>query len=259
MMSKDLAVYAAPSQAQIDILRTSICRELNNDQLQYFLAVCQRRGLDPFASEIHAVIRGGRMVIQTGVDGARSLAERTGEYEGQDEPEYDCEPDGKARHPNWARVTVYRRINGERRGFPARLFWSEFAGDTPIWKRMPWHMLAKCAEIQALRKAFPRQVAGMLEPAEPVYSDDVVAPVTQPVAVTVQSLESRAKTVPPAVLAEWNRALAAFSAIGKKAPDLLAYAGVAEVAELTPAHFREFENWYTDLTQPAAEDFDGNS
>ena len=66
--------------------------------------------------------------------------------------------------PHSARVGVYKA------GLPQPTYavakWSEFAPDTEkpegfFWKKSPCHMIAKCAEAQALRRAFPQELSGI--------------------------------------------------------------------------------------------------
>ncbi len=131
-------------------------------ELSHFVAVCRHLGLDPFARQIYAIRRGpGRpLTIQIAVDGYRSLAETTGEYEGQTAPEW-CGEDGhwvdvwlKPVLPAAARVGVYRR--GFRDAVYGIALMREFAQGTDTWKSMPTHMLAKVAEVAALKRAFPQ-------------------------------------------------------------------------------------------------------
>jgi phage recombination protein Bet len=138
--------------------------DLSADELKLFAMVASRSGLDPFAKQIYAVKRKGRVTFQTGIDGYRSIAARTGLYDGQDEPEYGPECGcGGARpkgHPESATVRVYRK--GVSRAIAATAFWHEYVpeagqsgnGDA-MWVRMPRVMIAKVAEALALRKAFP--------------------------------------------------------------------------------------------------------
>lgn len=176
----------APGQIQsatemVDALKAvqaAIAPDLNPAELKLFAMVAYRSGLDPFARQIHAVKRQGKVTFQTGIDGFRSSAERTGEYDGSDEPEYGpvcaCSEAPKP-HPEWARVTVYRLRGGERKGQSATAYWHEFKpapgqsgnGDS-MWKKMPRNQLAKCAEALAFRKAFPYVLAD-------VYSHDEMA------------------------------------------------------------------------------------
>src|SRR5690606_1805557 len=80
-----------------------------------FLAHCRRTGLDPIARQIYAIYRGGKWGIQISIDGARLVAERTGQYEGQTSVQWT--DDGvtwvdvwlKESPPRAARVGVYRR------------------------------------------------------------------------------------------------------------------------------------------------------
>ena len=162
-----------PSQALTsgDMLRglttvkSVLAPDLTADELKLFAMVATRSGLDPFAKQIYAVKRKGRVTFQTGIDGYRSIAARTGMYDGQDEPEYgppcacgDKRPDG---HPEYATVRVYRK--GVGRAIAATAYWHEYKpamGDREhpqdsMWVRMPHVMIAKVAEALALRKAFP--------------------------------------------------------------------------------------------------------
>jgi hypothetical protein len=122
------------------------------------------------------VKRQGKVTFQTGIDGFRSVAERTGQYDGSDEPEFgptcSCSEAPKP-HPEWARVTVYRMRDGERKPQSATAYWHEFKpapgasgnGDS-MWKKMPRNQLAKCAEALAFRKAFPYVLADVYSPEE---------------------------------------------------------------------------------------------
>jgi phage recombination protein Bet len=170
----------APGQIQsagemvdaLNAVKAAIAPDLNPAELKLFAMVAYRSGLDPFARQIHAVKRGGKVTFQTGIDGFRSSAERTGQYDGQDEPEFGPNCDCKEQpnpHPQWARVTVYRMRNGERRPQSATAYWHEYKPAPPgdaMYKKMPRNQLAKCAEALAFRKAFPYVLADVYAPEE---------------------------------------------------------------------------------------------
>lgn len=150
--------------------------EPTNEELVYFATVSKSTGLDPAKKEIYAIFRNTkqkdgtykpRMSIQTGIDGFRVAAERSGQYGGSKEPEFIYDDDVKItvnysgsqkRVPNKAKVTVMKV-------FPDRVLettrtanWADFyPGDQQgaMWRKFPEIMLAKCAEAQALRAAFP--------------------------------------------------------------------------------------------------------
>lgn len=151
---------------RLEVVRNVLAPDLNDQELSLFALVANRSGLDPFAKQIYAVKRGGRVTFQTGIDGYRSIAERTGQYGGSDEPEFG---DIKNGHPEWARVTVYRYRNGERIPQSATAYWDEFfpgGNQAAMWTKMPRNQLAKCAEALALRKAFPSWFADVYTDAE---------------------------------------------------------------------------------------------
>src|SRR6185312_3745915 len=140
-------------------IRQTIAPGISLPELGLFAMVCKRTGLDPFTKQIYAIKRGGRMTVQTGIDGYRVLAVRTGELAGIDDAVYDNDD---AEHPGRASVTVYRMVHGMRVAFTATARWNEYVQDSgSMWKRMPYLMLGKCAESLALRKAFPAELSGI--------------------------------------------------------------------------------------------------
>lgn len=126
------------------------------EELAEFLLLAQTYGLDPLRRQLFATRRKGQLVIAPTIDGLRYLAARTRELDGQDEPKYG--PEGSAGIPAWCSVTVYRR------GFTAVVYWAEYARGNPTetQREMPRLMLTKATESQALRKAFPEALGGLI-------------------------------------------------------------------------------------------------
>jgi hypothetical protein len=98
-----------------------------------------------------------------------------------------------------ATVTVWRLVQGTRCSFTATARWSEyFPGDQGghMWRKMPHTMLAKCAEALALRKGFPRQLAGLYAKEEMDQADSPRGYVVEPPAPVSGVRENAAS--PPA-------------------------------------------------------------
>ena len=138
--------------------------------VKLFARFCSESRLSPFKRQVHLVgPRSGKFTIQTGIDGYRAIADRTGRYAGNDDPVFDDEA-----KPTKATVTVHKMIGGQRCAFTATARWSEyFPGDTQgfMWKKMPHLMLSKCAESLALRKAFPDELGGIYTDEEMEQAD----------------------------------------------------------------------------------------
>jgi phage recombination protein Bet len=154
--------------------------------LAVFLHYAQRTGLDPFARQLYMIERGGRYTIQASIDGLRIVAQRSGEYAGQVGP-FWCGDDGE-----WIDVwldtkpPVAAKVGVMRKGFNEPLWavakFDSYNANTPIWRKMPDTMIAKCAEALALRKAFPNDLSGIYTTEE---MEQAEVP-TKPVITTVE-------------------------------------------------------------------------
>lgn len=178
-----------------------------------FSHVCQKTGLDPFRREIFMIGRNTQVTryekvdpndpesnqrkvtrwetvytIQTGIQGfrkrARELADEKGDRLGFDGP-YWCGEDGEWKEvwpqdekPVAAKYIVFR--NGEP--VPAVTHFAEYVqtvkidGNTQpnaMWSKMPRNQIAKCAEAQAIQRAYPDELSGLiLEDAAQVIDSD---------------------------------------------------------------------------------------
>ena len=169
------------NQDQIALIKSQIAPKANNDELKLFLYQCQRTGLDALSRQIYAIHRWnssqGRevMSIQTSIDGFRVIAERSGDYAGQDEPDFITDDKGKL---ICAKVKVYRFRNDQRYCAAVGVaYWDEYVqldkngNPSGLWKKMPHVMLSKVAEALALRKAYPQDLSGLYTAEEMNQAD----------------------------------------------------------------------------------------
>ena len=137
-------------------------------EIKRFLHMASNAGLDPLANQIHLIprwddrARGHRWTVQTGIDGFRLVAGRTGAQGGNDEAKVEGLVEGK--YPEKITFTVYRIVQGIRCPFPATARWLEYyPGEKQgfMWRNKPHIMLEKCAEALSLRRAFPAELSGL--------------------------------------------------------------------------------------------------
>lgn len=164
--AQSLVLSFTPEQSQM--IRDTYANGASESEFAFLMEIAKARKLNPLLRQIHFVSRPdrqkGRNVwsAQVSIDGLRSVADRTGLYDGQDEPEHEYDKDGGL---VTSRVKVYRK--GIARPFVGVARWSEYVQSTRegtpthFWREMAHTMLDKCAEALAMRKAFPEDTAGL--------------------------------------------------------------------------------------------------
>ncbi len=147
---------------QRSLVQKTIAPDATPMELDLFFYDNKRRGVHPLDRLIHFTKRNGRYVPITSIHFMRSKADEGGRA-GQDRPAYA----GKEMMPDYeCAVTVYKLIGDEKVPYIGVAKWKEYAPDTNskegfMWRKMPSHMIAKCAEANALRLGFPRELAGL--------------------------------------------------------------------------------------------------
>lgn len=103
--------------------------------------------------------------IWEGIGSFRITAARTGQYAGADEPIFGPDvTNWNIVYPEWCKFTVHRMIGGTRCPFTVVVRWLEHyaskkdGAPNAMWVKRPYGQLAKCAEAQALRSAFPEEI-----------------------------------------------------------------------------------------------------
>lgn len=167
---------------QVELIKKTVAKGASDNELALFVHQCERTGLDPFSRQIYCLKRRtmdeatnqwvDSMVTQMAIDGFRLVAQRTGEYRGQTVPLfYDAAGNGREVWVDRKLPPVACKVGVLRNGFSEPLFaialFEEYkqtkrdGGLVKMWREKPTIMLAKCAEAQALRKAFPQELSGL--------------------------------------------------------------------------------------------------
>ncbi len=162
------------------MIRDTFANGASESEFAVLLEVASARRLNPLLRQIHFVKRYDSQKrrevwsTQAAIDGLRAIAQRTGLYGGQDEPEF-VEEAGRL---VCCKVRVYRK--DWMRPSVGVAYWSEYVqttregAPTRFWQQMPHVMIAKCAEALALRKAFPEDMSGLYVPEEMAQADNLV-------------------------------------------------------------------------------------
>lgn len=165
------------TREQVEVIKQTVAKGASDAQLALFLQTCKSRGLDPFVKQVYFTPQG----IIVSIDGLRAIAERTGTYApGPTRYELD-----DSRGLVAAYVTVRKLVAGQWFDIEESAFYDEYRGGSPIWKKMPRVMLAKCAEARALRRAFSADLSGLYAAEEMDQAQRDERPVQQQATVTV--------------------------------------------------------------------------
>jgi phage recombination protein Bet len=190
------------SARQITLVKQTVAKDCNNDEFSLFMEVARSKGLDPFTGQIIPMVfskdnaEKRKMTIIISRDGQRVIAQRCGDYRPASKPAvYEADkalmspinPQGiisattylwkqDPKSSDWYEVAgqsfweefapvkdewVYDKGEGKRK--PTGKMVLDSSGN---WCRMPRLMIAKCAEMQALRAGWPEQFTGLYDESE---------------------------------------------------------------------------------------------
>lgn len=215
-VAKEPNIQLTYSRVQLDQIKDVYAKGASDIEFANFIIVASRTGLDIFKRQIYLIPRWdsklGKEIFtpQTGIDGYRSVAERTQMYAGNDDAIFQGELELSAntakkgekeklepyKSPEQATVTVYKIVQGVRCPFTATTRWTEYyPGDRQgmMWRQKPHVMLAKCAEALALRKAFPNNLGGLYTAEEMAMQDAQIKPIAE--TKTVNTMFEKAKAI----------------------------------------------------------------
>lgn len=168
---------AISDQELMGVLESSLYPGASPESIKMVIGYCKAAQLDVMQKPVHIVpiwdgkAKRMRDVIMPGVGLYRTQAARSDAYAGVSEPEFG--PDVTENlggvsitYPAWCKVTVRRAMkNGNVAEFTATERWKEnyavkggqekSIAPNAMWQKRPYGQIAKCAEAQALRKAFP--------------------------------------------------------------------------------------------------------
>jgi phage recombination protein Bet len=184
-MTTDIVQIAAPNaisaiteEELIGVLQSSLYPGASLPSIKMVISYCKAAGLDPMQKPVHIVpmwdknAKCMRDVIMPGVGLYRTQAARSCALAGIGEPEFGPSVTlnlggAPITVPEYCRVMVKRQMqNGALAEFSAIEYWEEnyaTAGKdrsdpNTMWRKRPRGQLAKCAQAQALRMAFPEMV-----------------------------------------------------------------------------------------------------
>lgn len=155
-------------------LKNSLYKGAKDDSIQMVIEYCKACKLDPMQKPVHIVpmwdknTKSMQDTIMPGIGLYRIQAARSNKYAGVSEPEYGDTVNTtlggvNVSYPEWCKVTVKKLIGNNIVEFTAKEYWLEnyatIKKDSNVpnamWSKRPFGQLAKCAEAQGLRKAFP--------------------------------------------------------------------------------------------------------
>ena len=180
------AVATRDDAQLVEVLGSSLYPTASANSINLVLSYCRAAGLDPMQKPVHIVpMWNGKLkcmqdVIMPGIGLYRTSANRTGQFAGMSEPEFGPTIEQtldkqKFSFPEWCKITVRRQLaSGHIGEFTAIEYWLEnyavkggadkSTAPNAMWAKRPRGQLAKCAQAQALRAAFPE--LGALPTAE---------------------------------------------------------------------------------------------
>lgn len=205
----DLTTTKRWTPAQIKLIKNTFAVGASDDELDLFLSVCGRTGLDPFTGQIHFVKRWSSArkaevgSFQIGIGGFRLISQRTGKDRGRLGPWW-CGQDG-----NWKEMwlspqpPVAAKVGVRHADFEDPIFevarWDaciqtkKDGTANSFWTIRGPEQLAKCAEAAVRRAAFPQELSDMYADEEGPMMDRLAEPdeiTPRPAAAAIKKQET---------------------------------------------------------------------
>ena len=177
----------------LELIKKTVAPGLTDPEFAMFCHVARVRRLDPLQKQIYAMKRKTwnaengdyeeRMVLQVGIDGFRSIANRTELYMPSDRlPLVEDVGTVNMRVTVW--VQKWHELSKQWKEFGATAYYREFvqtkknkATGKPepvsMWEKMPLGQTEKCAEAKALRRGWPEELGQFYIPEETVQTPGV--------------------------------------------------------------------------------------
>ena len=201
-MSREIALAGNRAQL-VKVLQSSLYVGSKDESVEMVLDYCEAAGFDPMQKPVHIVpinaknpVTGSyewRDVVMPGIGLYRIQADRSKTLAGISEPVFGemikrefRDKNGNSvsvTFPEWCSVTVKKLVGDHIVEFTAKEYWEEnYATDSgksdapnSMWRKRVRGQIAKCAEAQALRKAFPE--VGAAATAEEMEGKTIDQPV----------------------------------------------------------------------------------
>jgi phage recombination protein Bet len=262
----------APTEEDVmRVLENSLYPGAKPESIRLVLAYCRVNGLDPMLKPVHIVPTGVKVdgqwetrdVLMPGIADYRIKASRSGDYVGKSEPFFGPDVtervgDVEITYPLWCKVTVQRFVRGAVRDFTAVEYWLEnyatagrsTASPNSMWRKRAYGQLAKCAEAQALRMAFPEFSGGIptAEEMEGKFDGPTIEHEKPPATLTHDQQLSRREQINREVPMDRQRAAAADT----QRPARQVAATVYDTAWLAPLDEQDPAVWIVNLERVLA-------
>ena len=157
------------------LIKTEIDTQLKDPEIAATLVLTTFKGLQPVTmrqamlegmirgfefkdfleKNVYAIPFGGGYSLVTSIDYSRKIGMRSGVI-GVAAPVYEDTPDGKILSCS---ITVKKRVGNDVGEFTATVYFSEYNTGKQQWASKPRTMIAKVAEMHALRKACPEELS----------------------------------------------------------------------------------------------------
>lgn len=220
----------------VALIRRTVARDCNPDEFDMFVSMARSLQLDPLRKQIYAFVYNKadpakrKLTLVVGIDGFRTIADRTGCYRpDEDPPTYEISEAAKGpTNPVGlisARVRVFKFAHSAWHRVTAEAYWDEYAPikdewayDEKVgkrqptgrlsldtsgnWGKMPRLMLAKVAEALALRKAWPDAFSGILSEDEAERSRVIDASASE-MADAAEAAQRQARLGGPSLTIDW--------------------------------------------------------